>query len=133
MPHGMDQVLGIDRPNLDLPLLPRMEGSVSRALLSTPQGRKLYLSRVKELFLNRFKPDELCHHLRQVDLKITPELQPNQLRWPVRGRDRRAFVMSSGNHTQDVEELCQRISTRADNLRRQLATLSSLQLEPGDK
>lgn len=124
IPHGMDQVLGIDRPNLDLPLLPPMEGKVTRALLSTPEGRKLYLSRVDHLFVGLFKPEELCRHLRQIDLKIAPELQPNQLRWPVRGRDSRAFVMSSGDHARDVNELCQRISVRADNLRRQLATLS---------
>lgn len=125
MPHGMDQVLGIDRPNLGLPLFPRMEGLVSRALLSTPEGRKRYLARLNHLFVTLFKPDELCRHLRQIDLKIAPELQPNQLRWPVRGRDGRAFIMSSGDHARDVEELCRRISVRADNLRRQLATIPS--------
>jgi hypothetical protein len=133
IPHGMDQVLGIDRPNLELPLLPQMEGIVSRALLSTPEARKLYFPRVNQLFSNFFKPDELCRHLRQLDLKISPELQPNQLRWPVRGRDRRGFIMSSGNHERDVEDLCLRISTRADSLRRQLAALSSSELPTTDK
>jgi spore coat protein CotH len=125
IPHGMDQVLGIDRPNFDLPLVPRMLGKVSRALVSTPQGRRQYLARIDHLFVQLFEPAALCRHLHQIDAKIADELQSPQRRWPVRGRDPRAFVMSSGSHEQDVEQLCQRIFARADSLRRQLSQLSS--------
>jgi hypothetical protein len=125
MPHGMDQVLGIDRPNLDLPLLPQMVGKVSRALVGTPEGRRRYLSRLDHLFVGRFDPVGLCRRLHEIDSKIAPELQPPQHRWPVRREGPRAFIMTSGNRARDVEELCDRISTRADNLRRQLAGLSS--------
>jgi hypothetical protein len=124
MPHGMDQVLGIDRPNLDLPLLPKMMGLVTRALISTPEGRRRYLSRLDHLFVSLFKPDELCRRVQQVDAKMASEFHQPQPRWPVRNRDRFAFVMSSGDHAQDVEDLCARISLRADNLRKQLAQLS---------
>jgi spore coat protein H len=133
MPHGMDQVLGIDRRNLDLPLLPPMAGRVSHALVSTPEGRQRYLARIELLFTRLFKPEELCRHLRQIDAKIAPELRQPQPRWPVRGRDPRAFIMSSGDHAQDVDELCLRISTRADNLRKQLARLSARSEPPLEK
>ena len=132
MPHGMDQVLGIDRPNLDLPLLPQMTGKVSRALISTPEGRRRFLSRLDHLFVGLFQPEELCGRLHQIDANMAAELQPPQRRWPVRNKDPRAFVMSSGSHEQDVNELCQRISVRADNLRRQLAQLSADEVRTGD-
>jgi hypothetical protein len=133
MPHGMDQILGIDRPNLDLPLVPEMVGIVSRALVSTPEGRRRYLSRLDHLFVSLFKPDVLCRHLHQLDAKITSEFQPPQPRWPVRNRDPFAFVMSSGDHAQDVEDLCRRLSERADNLRRQLAQLSMADVRTEEK
>lgn len=133
MPHGMDQVLGIDRPNLDLPIVPGMEGLVSRALLSTPQGRKRFLARINQLFVTLFKPDELCRHLHQLDLKIAPELRPDQLRWPVRGRNPRAFIMSSGDHARDVDDLCQRILRRTNSVRRQLAALPTNDGHPEKK
>jgi hypothetical protein len=124
MPHGMDQVLGIDRPNLDLPLLPHMVGCVSRALVSTPEGRQRYLSRVQQLFVKLFNPDELCRRVHQIDARIAPELKAPQSRWPVRGRDPRAFIMSYGEHAKDVEDLCRRIRVRAESLRKSIAQLS---------
>ncbi len=123
IPHGMDQVLGIDRRNLDLPVLPPMEGVVSRALVSTPEGRRRYLARLDDLFRRLFNPEELRRHLQEVDARIGAEFREPQGRWPVRGRDRPTWVMSSGDHARDVEDLCRRISTRAASLRQQLSQL----------
>jgi hypothetical protein len=117
----MDQVLGIDRRNLDLPVLPPMEGVVSRALVSTPEGRRRYLARLGDLFTRLFNPEDLRRHLLETDTRIVAEFREPQGRWPVRGRDRPTWVMSSGDHARDVEDLCRRISTRAASLRRQLS------------
>jgi spore coat protein H len=133
MPHGMDQVLGIDRPNLDLPLLPPMVGLVAKAIVSTPEGRRRFLRRLDHVFVELFKPAELSRHLRALDAVVAPEMQPAQGRWPVRGRDRFAFVMSYGNHQRDVDDLCRRISVRADNLRKMLAQLSSDDVQAEEK
>jgi hypothetical protein len=123
MPHGMDQILGIDRPNLDLPLVPPLEGQVARALVSTPEGRVRYLKRVRVLYQTLFRPDALCRRVRQIDSKIAPEMQHPETRWPLRAQNPRAFITTSGSHAMDIENLCTRITTRAGNLRRQLVQL----------
>jgi spore coat protein H len=121
MPHGMDQVLGIDRDNLDLPMTPTMVGMVAKALMNTPQGRQRYLDRFESLFTELFRPERLTRRVREIDAKIAAELQHPEKRWTLRSQNPRAFIKTSGNHAQDLEELCQRISTRAENIRKRFA------------
>ncbi len=123
MPHGMDQVLGIDRANLDLPVTPTMEGMVAKALLDPPQGRRRYVERFEKLFTELFREERLIRRVREIDTKIAPELQQPEKRWTLRSKNPRAFIKTSGDHARDIEELCQRISTRAENIRRRLPDL----------
>lgn len=116
MPHGMDQVLGIDRPNLDLPVLPPIVGLVACALVTTRVGRERYVQRAGVLATNLFKPEELCRRVREIDAKIRAELQQPGHRWPLRSRQPNSFIKTSGNHKQDIEELCERIRKRAQYL-----------------
>jgi len=123
MPHGMDQVLGIDRPNLDLELVPPLQGLVANALVSTPEGRRRYLDRVLILYAKLFNAQDLCRRVREIDSKIAAELKHPETRWPLRSRNPQAFIKTSGDHATDIDELCARISTRAKNLKRQLSEL----------
>ena len=63
-PHGMDQMFGVERAGPDYPILPQMEGMVAQAVISTPEGHRLYLERVAQLCTNVFKVDPI---LRRVD------------------------------------------------------------------
>jgi spore coat protein H len=123
MPHGMDQVLGIDRDNLDLPVTPTMVGMVAKALMNTPQGRQRYIERFEKLFTELFREERLIRRVREIDTKIAPELQQPEKRWTLRSKNPRAFIKTSGDHATDVEELCQRISRRAENISKRLARL----------
>jgi spore coat protein H len=69
--HGMDQMfetgamlLGGDKSSTKCPLFPEWHGAVADAVMSTPQGRKLYLQRVGLLYTNIFAVDAL---LKRVD------------------------------------------------------------------
>ena len=123
MPHGMDQVLGIDRDNLDLSVTPTMVGMVAKALMSTPEGRRRYLERFERLFTELFRSERLTRRVHEIDSKIAPELQQPEKRWTLRSKNPKAFIKTSGDHATDTEELCQRISTRAENISKRLSLL----------
>lgn len=62
--HGMDQMFGKGRSGADLPIYPQWHGIVAKAVMSTPQGRQLYLARLGELYTNVFRVESL---LKEVD------------------------------------------------------------------
>lgn len=121
MPHGMDRVLGGFQPNLDLPVVPPMRALVARAVISTPEGRRRHIERVGALFTNLFQPERLGQRVREIDAKIASEMTHPEQRWPVRMRSPLWDVLTSGSHTQDVEDLCTRINTRAAHLKEQFS------------
>ena len=125
LPHGVDQILGIDRANLDTPLLPRMKGLIARSVLSVPEGRARYLHRLGTLFTNLFQAELLVRRVHEMDGKIANAFSFPAARWVLRSPNSQGVVSSSGDHGLDVEALCQRITKRASFLGAQL-------LQPGE-
>jgi hypothetical protein len=54
IPHGMDQLFGVSSSPA-LSITPPFKGMVARAVFSTPEGRQLYLDRLRELSTNEFR------------------------------------------------------------------------------
>ena len=70
--HGMDQMfgtgtmlLGNEQSTADCPIFPRWQGAVAEAVMSTSAGRRLYITRLGELYTNLFRVDAL---LKRVDV-----------------------------------------------------------------
>src|SRR5262249_29659153 len=107
MPHGMDRILGTHRSSLDLDIVPPALGLAAHAVLSTAEGRRLLIERVGLFVTNLFQPDRLCRRVREIDAKLVGEksnraaegLPPRQI------------------EERDAAELCERIMTRAADLR----------------
>ena len=78
------------------------------------------MERFERLFTEVFRPERLTRRVREIDAKIASELQHPEKRWTLRSKNPRAFIKTSGDHAQDVEELCQRISKRGENIGRRL-------------
>jgi hypothetical protein len=71
MPHGMDQLLGVGRtppPSLT----PKWNGVVARGLFSLPEGRRLYLERLHQIFTNRFQAEPLLARIDQLAAQVRP-------------------------------------------------------------
>jgi len=111
-PHGLDQMFGVERTSPDCPILPHMQGKVARAVLVTPEGKRLYLERMAQLYTNVWHVDAILKRVDQLAAVIRP-----------------AFVESGASaaryHDGEVENLKERISERDESLRRQLARLSN--------
>jgi hypothetical protein len=112
MPHGMDQMFGVERTTPECKILPRLQGRVARLLIDTPEGKSQYLERVAQLYTNVWHVDAILKRVEQLAAVIRP-----------------AIAESSGSssaryHDAQVEDLKERISQRDDSLRRQLARLT---------
>lgn len=70
IPSGMDQMFG--DPNG--PALPGFGGMVARALIETPEGRRRYWARMREVMRTVFDPERWCKRLDEAEAKIRPEL-----------------------------------------------------------
>jgi spore coat protein CotH len=95
IPSGMDQMFG----ELRGPVVPDFQGMVARGLMSTAQGRKMYLARMEEVLTKVYKTDALIKQLDAQQKKIQPVLasidagagrdypnQVNRLRQAIRER-----------------------------------------------
>jgi spore coat protein CotH len=112
IPHGLDQMFGVERTTPDCPILPHMEGLVARAVLSTPEGRRRYLERVAQLYTNVFHADALIKRVDQLTAVINPaiaEYSPSAAR----------------RHEGAVENLKRRILMRDESLSRQLGSTTT--------
>jgi len=119
MPHGMDRVLGTHRSPLELPVVPPSLGLVARAVLSTPEGCRRHVERVGVLFTNIFQPDRLCRRVLEIDARIISAKtnRPTE-QW---------FDQRPGREAaHDAENLCERISRRAAELRLQFQHVAEL-------
>ncbi|HWN97001.1 MAG TPA: CotH kinase family protein [Methylomirabilota bacterium] len=73
-PHGMDQMFWetsqfiVPRPNV-------FNGLVARAMMETPQGRKLYRERFGQLFTNVFQIEVLTNRVHELAELIRPHLR----------------------------------------------------------
>ncbi len=123
MPHGMDRVLGTHRSPLDLSVVPPVLGIVARAVLSTPEGRRRHVERVGLFVTNLFDPSQLCARVRDLDARIifAKTNEPANRRFD----DRLAHSAA-----RDADNLCERISERALELKFQLANVQELLVPP---
>jgi spore coat protein H len=97
IPSGMDQMFG----DVNGPVLPDFGGMVARGLVDTPEGRKRYIARAKEIMAKVYKTNDLIKRLDQLEKRIQPELakvdpnagrdyknQVNRLRDAIREREK---------------------------------------------
>jgi len=97
IPSGMDQMFA----DVNGPILPDFGGMVARGLLDTPNGRKRYVARAKEIMAKVYKPNDLIKRLDELEKSVQPELaridpgagrdyknQVNRLREAIREREK---------------------------------------------
>lgn len=72
IPSGMDQMFG----NPGGPIAPGFQGLVARAVLETPEGRKRYLERIKEIHEKVFVPETLIKRIDELQPRIQAALMP---------------------------------------------------------
>ena len=75
MPHGMDQLFGLRRREMDASILPSMSGLVAAAFMETRSGRRLYLNRMAELHTNVFNVSMLTAHVDKLAKLLRPILR----------------------------------------------------------
>jgi spore coat protein H len=68
IPSGMDQMFG----NPGGPIKPDFQGLVARAVMETPEGKKLYLAKMADLHKSVLKPDELIKRLDELQARVQP-------------------------------------------------------------
>lgn len=101
LPDGMDQLFGL----ASFPWQPRMSGIVSASLMETPDGRRAYTHRFKELMDVVFRNPPLTARVEQLAATLKPEL---------------TWVESSAL-AREIIQLKGRIQQREQDLRRQIA------------
>lgn len=116
--HGMDQMfgtgamlLGGEQSSADCPIFPEWHGAVAEAVMSTTEGRRLYLARLGQLYTNLFRVDVL---LKRVD----------ELSSVVRGAMAETGSQSARKYQRHVDALKTHIQERGRSLARQLADAS---------
>lgn len=112
MPHGLDQMFGVERISPECPILPSMQGMVARAVLGNPQGRRRYLDKLAQLSTNVFQVEAVLQRIDELNSMIRPALI-------------KANPQMANYHAQQVQRLKNRISQRADSLQRQLETYAN--------
>ena len=68
LPSGMDQMFG----DLNWGVLPGFNAIVARAVVSTPEGKKRYIARFREIMKDLYKPEELVKKLDEAEKRIQP-------------------------------------------------------------
>lgn len=106
IPHGMDQMFA--RPFSPL-MPPHWDGLVARAFMETREGRALYERQVGLLFTNVYHAEALAQRVNELAARVRPMLP-----------DQREAAMVQYDRL--VSELRERILTRGDFMRSQLAT-----------
>jgi len=71
IPSGMDQMFGDPRG----PILPGFNGLVARAVIETPQGRKLYYEKMDEIMKKVFNVEQLLKKLDELEAVVQPALE----------------------------------------------------------
>jgi hypothetical protein len=105
MPHGMDQIF--DNPQGSI--LPVMKGLVARAVLETPEGRRLYFERMKSLAEAYFTDEIMTRQVAELRGRIRQELASQS-------------TAAAERHDQAAARLERHIHQRIASVRRQLAS-----------
>src|SRR5260221_7900552 len=109
-PHGLDQMFGVERTSPECPILPRMQGRVARAVLSTTEGKRRYFERMSQLYTNVWHVEAILKRVHQLAAVIRPVIADHG-------------GSSARYHDSEVENLKERITQRDQSLQRQLASL----------
>ena len=56
------------------PALPGFGGMVAQGIINTPEGKKRYYARMREILKTVFKPDALAKRLDELEKKVQPAL-----------------------------------------------------------
>ncbi len=70
IPSGLDQMFG----DTNWPIMPGWGGTVARELMSTKEGKKRYLARLRVIMKDVYKPDELVARLDELEAVVQPAL-----------------------------------------------------------
>ena len=74
-PSGMDQILRPNAPSWLFPSAPwGWQGGVVRKLMETPEGKDLYVARVKKLMKEVYNADALCKRVDAMEARLQPIL-----------------------------------------------------------
>lgn len=101
IPQGMDEILG----STPLPWKPQMAGLVARAILGTAEGQKQYRERFQRVLESDFRPQSLARRVDELLQALRPALEGAEF----------------DSIRQEAALLKERISQRAEDLRKQLA------------
>lgn len=74
LPHGMDQLFGMRRPEMDPPISPQMSGLVASAIMETEEGRQRYLDRLLELHARVFDLQAITNDVWRTAARLRPFL-----------------------------------------------------------
>jgi spore coat protein H len=116
--HGMDQMFGTGTMRLgggqssaDCPIFPPLRGTVADAVMSTPEGRRLYIERLGDLYTNLFHVEVLLKRVDELSSVVRSAMTNSGPRW---ARD----------YQREVDDLKAHIEERGKSLARQLADAS---------
>jgi spore coat protein H len=112
IPHGLDQMFGVDRATPECPILPPMQGMVARAVLGTPDGRRRYFERMTQLYSDVFHARALVQRVDDLAAVIRPVIVASD-------------PQAARRHDQAVQWLKSRIARRDESLRQQLGALAT--------
>lgn len=107
IPHGLDQMFGVQRTTPNLPILPPMQGMVARAVVATREGRRRYLERVSQLYTNVLHVEAILKRVDELASVIRPVIAESN-------------PQAARHHDQEVQWLRQRITRRDESLKNQL-------------
>jgi spore coat protein H len=108
MPHGLDQMFGVMRAGTDMPIFPRMQGLVARAVLQTPDGRQRHRDRISQLMTNLFNVASITNRAWELEATLRPVLAE-------------AGAPTARFQEREVNAFCRRIVERGHSLDEQLA------------
>lgn len=113
MPHGMDQMFSWpeNRFRTDDSIYQTMNGFISQAVLTTPEGGRLYRERLGTLHTNVVNAEKIVARARELAARIRPTLEAYS---PHLAR----------NHDSAVDYLCERITRRSESVHSQLTAAS---------
>ncbi len=118
LPHGMDQLFGMRRNPVDIPLIGQIRGMVAEAVLDSPMGRARYLRRMEELHARIFDVAALTSRVHELAARLQPCLADDPSVRP--------------SHESAVARLLQRLPQRHDYVAQQLAVFQT-SWRPGGK
>jgi hypothetical protein len=73
MPHGLDQTFGTSN-SPEMSITPHLNGSVAKAVMTVPEGRRRFLERLAQLSTNQFRFARLDKKLNEMAAQLRPAL-----------------------------------------------------------